>query len=94
MQTFELREAIGLDGLVLNRDRPDPIAGPGQVVVRVRAYALNFRDLGVIKGAYGYSKFPGIPLSDGAGEIAAVGPGVSSLAVGDLVASLDRQNAR
>ena len=87
MKAYEVREPIGLDGLVLNRDRPDPRPGPGQVVVRIRAAALNYRDQGVIKGAYGYTKFPLIPLSDGAGEVASVGPGVTQFKPGDRVAS-------
>jgi len=55
--------------------------------VRIRAAALNYRDQGVIKGAYGYTKFPVIPLSDGAGEVAAIGPGVTQFKPGDRVAS-------
>ena len=87
MKAYEVREPAGLDGLVLNRDRPDPKPGPGQIVVRIRATALNYRDQGVIKGAYGYTKFPVIPLSDGAGEVAAIGPGVTQFKPGDRVAS-------
>ncbi len=46
----------------------------------------NFRDLGVIRGAYGYTKFPMIPVSDGAGEVVAIGGGVNSVRVGERVA--------
>ena len=53
----------------------------------MRAAALNYRDQGVIKGAYGYTKFPVIPLSDGAGEVVAVGGGVTQFKTGDRVAS-------
>jgi NADPH:quinone reductase-like Zn-dependent oxidoreductase len=87
MKAWEVREAIGLDGLVLNIDRAEPKPGPGQIVVRVRAAALNYRDQGVTKGAYGYTKFPVIPLSDGAGEVVAIGPGVTQFGVGDRVTS-------
>ena len=87
MKAYEVREPAGLDGLVLNRDRPEPKPGHRQIVVRVRAAALNYRDQGVIKGAYGYTKFPVIPLSDGAGDVAAVGPGVTQFKPGDRVAS-------
>jgi NADPH:quinone reductase-like Zn-dependent oxidoreductase len=70
-------------------ERPDPIAGPGQVVVRVRAASLNYRDQLVAAGRY----FDGpvgrdtVPLSDGAGEVLAVGPGVSRVSAGDRVAA-------
>jgi len=86
MRAYEVRAATGLDGLVLNRERAEPKPGHGQIVVRVRAAALNYRDQGVIKGVYGYTKFPVIPLSDGAGEVVEVGPGVSQFKVGDRVA--------
>ena len=69
MKAYEVRETIGLDGLVLNTSRPEPQPAHGQILVRMRAAALNYRDQGVIKGAYGYTKFPVIPLSDGAGEV-------------------------
>ncbi len=86
MQAYEVRAATGLDGLVLNRDRPQPEPGHGEIVVRVRATSLNSRDQGVTRGIYGYTRFPVIPLSDGAGEVAAVGPGVTEFKVGDRVA--------
>jgi NADPH:quinone reductase-like Zn-dependent oxidoreductase len=86
MKAWEVRETIGLDGLVLNADRAEPKPGHGQIVVRIRAAALNYRDQGVLKGAYGYTRFPVIPLSDGAGEVVAVGPGVTEFKLGDRVA--------
>lgn len=87
MKAYEVREAIGLDGVVLNRERAEPKPGHRQIVVRMRAAALNYRDQGVTKGVYGYTKFPLIPLSDGAGEVASVGPGVTQFKPGDRVAS-------
>ena len=69
MKAYEVCDTKGLDGLALNKDRAEPTPGHGQIVVRIRAAALNYRDQGVIKGAYGYTNVPVIPLSDGAGEV-------------------------
>ena len=71
-------------------DRHDPQPGHGQVLVRVRAVSLNYRDQMVANGTYfgGPNTRDLVPLSDGAGEVAAVGDGVSRLRVGDRVAGL------
>ena len=60
-------------------ERPDPVAGPGEVLVRLRAAALNYRDTLVTTGGYGtrQKKADLVPLSDGAGEVVAVGEGVT-----------------
>lgn len=67
-----------------------PQPGPGEVLVRVRACSLNYRDQIIPLGFYmgGVVQTDTVPLSDGAGEIAAVGDGVTSLAVGDRVAGI------
>jgi NADPH:quinone reductase-like Zn-dependent oxidoreductase len=68
-------------------ERPDPVAKPGQVVVRVRAASLNYRDQAAVTGHYFQQvERDTVPLSDGAGEVVAVGEGVTSLKVGDKVA--------
>ena len=67
-------------------DRPDPTPGHGEVVVRVRAASLNFRDLIVHKGGYPRNNvFPTVPLSDAAGEVESLGAGVDGWQVGDRV---------
>ncbi len=87
MKCYQLPRATAIDDLVLTeRERPEP--GPGQILVRMRACSLNYRDLMVATGRYGGGPpAPGlVPLSDGAGEVEAVGEGVSRVAVGDRVA--------
>jgi NADPH:quinone reductase-like Zn-dependent oxidoreductase len=62
-------------------------------VVRVRACSINYRDLAVMRGAYGSAvKAPLTPLSDGAGEVTAVGPGVTRVKPGDRVAAIFMQD--
>jgi NADPH:quinone reductase-like Zn-dependent oxidoreductase len=87
MKAVEIRDRFGLDSVHVV-DRPDPTPAPGQVVVRVRACSLNYRDLLVATGAYDPRiPLPRVPLSDGAGEVAAIGSGVTRFKVGDRVAA-------
>lgn len=87
MSTFaqHLDTLHDLDGLgVRPQERPEP--GAGQVLVRVRAASLNRRDLMLMDGTYPLPATPGVvPLSDGVGEVIAVGAGVTRAAVGDRV---------
>lgn len=77
--------AFGVENLCLV-ERPEPTPGPGQVVVAVRAVSLNYRDLLVARGHYNPKMpLPRVPCSDAAGEVVAVGSGVSSVKVGDRV---------
>ena len=70
-----------------------PKAGPGQVVVRVHAVSLNFRDLMMVKGFYNpRMELPRIPCSDGAGEIVEVGEGVTEFKPGERVAGIFMQH--
>jgi NADPH:quinone reductase-like Zn-dependent oxidoreductase len=70
-------------------ERPDPVAGPQDVIVRVRATSLNYRDQAVVAGQYfgGAVSRDTVPVSDGAGEVLAVGSAVSRFKPGDRVAS-------
>ena len=85
MKAYELQATGSLDGLRLV-DRPQPQPAHGQIVVQVRAASLNYRDLIVMQGAYGKVSLPLVPLSDGAGEVVAVGDGVTRWQPGDRVA--------
>ena len=84
--------SFGVDSLEFV-ERPTPTPEPGELLVRVRAISFNYRDLLVVKGLYNPKlKLPRIPCSDGAGEVAAVGEGVSLWKTGDRVAAIFMQN--
>ena len=90
MKAYQIQSYDGLGGLT-RADLPEPpTPGPGQIVVRVRAVSLNYRDLMIITGQYGGGLPPPglVPLSDGAGEVSAVGDGVSRVKPGDRVAAI------
>jgi NADPH:quinone reductase-like Zn-dependent oxidoreductase len=77
--------SFGLDSLKL-ADRPEPTPGAGQVLVAVRAVSLNYRDLLIVKGLYNpRMPLPRVPCSDAAGDVVAVGPGATRVAIGDKV---------
>ena len=86
MRVFQIEGDWGMANLRLST-RPDPEPGPGQVLVRMTASSLNYRDLVVPDRGYGSytGTLPLIPVSDGVGEVTAVGPGVRRVAVGDRV---------
>ncbi|MET0678892.1 MAG: NAD(P)-dependent alcohol dehydrogenase [Bradyrhizobium sp.] len=85
MKCYELQGPGGIDGLALV-DRPVPEPAAGQVLVRLTAATLNYRDLITVKGGYGSrQKFPLVPLSDGAGVVERVGADVREFAAGDRV---------
>src|SRR6266446_1205722 len=88
MRAYEIRDTFGVDALTLS-ERPEPKPGPRQVVVKTKAVSLNFRDLLVVKGDYSRKlPLPMTPCSDCAGEVAAVGEGVTRVKVGDRVAGI------
>jgi NADPH:quinone reductase-like Zn-dependent oxidoreductase len=87
MRAYQLLEGgAGIDALV-KVEGPEPKPAYRQVLVKVAACSLNFRDLGIVRGTY---RMPVqdhiVPLSDGAGEVVEVGPGVTRVKVGDKVA--------
>ena len=80
-------QSHGSDGLVF-QESADPKPGLREVAVRIRATSLNFRDLMILNNVYFQPVRLGvIPLSDGAGEVVAVGEGVSRFKIGDRVAA-------
>jgi NADPH:quinone reductase-like Zn-dependent oxidoreductase len=86
MKVVELRDSFGLASLVAG-ERPEPKPAAGQVLVKMKAFSLNYRDLLMVKGLYNPKlKLPFVPLSDGVGEVAALGEGVTRVKVGARVA--------
>ncbi len=92
MKVWELENGFGMESLV-QRDRSQPQPGTGQALVRMRAWSLNYRDLMIVQGTY-HPKLPlpMVPLSDGAGEVVSVGPGVTRVRPGDSVVAIFMQS--
>ena len=85
-------QSFGIDQLVL-ADLPMPRPGRGQVLVKVHAVSLNYRDLLLVRGHYNPKMaLPRIPCSDGAGEVVEVGEGVDTVTVGQRVAGIFMQH--
>jgi NADPH:quinone reductase and related Zn-dependent oxidoreductases len=83
---------FGIDSLEFV-EKPTPSPGPGEVLVGVRAVSYNYRDLLMVRGQYNPKlRFPRIPCSDGAGEVLAIGEGVTAWKPGDRVAGIFMQN--
>lgn len=94
MRALEVAAPWGADALKIV-ERPDPAPGHGEVLVRMKAVSLNYRDMLMINGMYSRGSAVGgtiTPFSDGCGVVEAVGPGVTRVAVGDRVATLFFQN--
>lgn len=87
MKSYRLVPGRGLAGLTLH-DRDEPEPGRGQVVVRIHANSLGFRDLRVLSGDYPLPITPGVvPGCEGVGEVVAVGADVTRVGLGDRVAA-------
>jgi NADPH:quinone reductase-like Zn-dependent oxidoreductase len=87
MKAYQIQTATGIDGLKWV-DLPEPKPSAGQVLVKVHATSLNYRDTAVVNGMYPGQMLSVIPLSDGAGEVVAIGEGVTRVQVGDRVAGI------
>jgi len=88
MKAFEIRDSFGVDSLKLV-ERPAPCAGPGQVLLKMKAFSINYRDLLVVDGVGRWKPPRGrVPVSDGMGVVTALGNGVSRVNVGDRVAPI------
>ena len=86
MRAMAIQDAFGIENVKL-LERPVPAAGPGQVVLKMTAASLNYRDLATVLGAgRNPGELPLVPLSDGCGEVIEVGEGVTRLQKGDRVA--------
>ncbi len=88
MRAMAIQDAYGLDH-IKPLDKPMPEPGAGQVLLKMKAASLNFRDFLITQNLYGGNfPLPLVPLSDGCGEVAAIGEGVRRVAVGDRVAPI------
>lgn len=85
MKAYEIRGSFGLSNLT-KTERPDPEPSTEEVLLRMKAASINYRDVLMIAGLYNPKQtLPLIPLSDGVGEVIATGAGVTRVAVGDRV---------
>ncbi|CAB5125743.1 Alcohol dehydrogenase (EC [Olavius algarvensis associated proteobacterium Delta 3] len=93
MKVFQIQDDWSMEHLTIaERDKPEP--GRGEVLLRMKAASLNFRDLVVPMRGYGSftGTLPLIPISDGVGEVVQVGAGVTRVAAGDRVCPMFMQN--
>ena len=86
MKAIELQTGFGVENIKIV-EQPEPMPGPNEVLVRMKGFSLNYRDLLLVKGQYNPKlKLPITLLSDGVGQVAAVGDGVTRFNAGDRVA--------
>jgi NADPH:quinone reductase-like Zn-dependent oxidoreductase len=85
-------QSFGIDKLAF-ADLPQPRPGRGEVLVKIHAVSLNYRDLLMVRGHYNPKMaLPRIPCSDGAGEVVEVGEGVTSTSSGQRVTGIFMQH--
>ncbi|MGL5941537.1 MAG: zinc-dependent alcohol dehydrogenase family protein [Waterburya sp.] len=88
MKAYQLQTYNSLDALQLI-DLPEPTVGANDVLVRIRANSMNYRELIILRGGYDRNKkLPVIPASDGVGEVVDIGENVTTWQKGDRVASI------
>jgi NADPH2:quinone reductase len=86
MRAWVCEQLIGRGGLQLREDWPEPVAAPGQVIIDVRAAALNYPDLLMLEGKYQHrAEPPYVPGLEAAGVVRAVGEGADPALVGQAV---------
>ncbi len=92
MRYWSLPSNNGIDDLTPG-EAETPVPARGQVLIKVRACSLNYRDLMIVGNRYGFGTLPPnlVPVSDGAGQVVEVGPDVSRVAPGDRVAGIFTQ---
>lgn len=87
MKKYVIKDKFGFENLV-QADAPDPEPAAGEVLIRVKAVSLNFRDLLMVQGLYNPNQpLPLTPLSDCSAEVVETGPGVTRFQKGDRVCS-------
>ena len=90
MKSYHANKGAGIASLTV-KEHDIPVPGPHEVLVRVRANSLNYRELAILQGTYPSPIRPDvIPLCDGAGEIVTVGANVTRARPGDRVAGVTR----
>src|SRR6266852_1039959 len=88
MKSYHVNKGAGIAGLMV-KEHDIPVPGPHEVLVRVQANSLNFRELSILRGYYPLPIRPDVvPVSDGAGWVVAVGSDVTRAKVGDRVADV------
>ena len=85
MKAIGINQGGGVEALV-QLELPDPVPGPGQVLVGIAAAGVNFMDMGVRQGRFWDTPFPRVVGAEGAGRVLAVGAGVDGFAPGQRVA--------
>jgi NADPH:quinone reductase-like Zn-dependent oxidoreductase len=88
MKAYQLQAYNSLDALQLI-DLPEPSVGGNDVLVKIRANSINYRELIILRGGYDRNKkLPVIPASDGVGEVVDIGANVTAFEIGDRVAGI------